>query len=245
MQEKTKKNVHKRAEIEINAVDLIRHLFSHIIVILLISIICMAIAGFYTVYYVTPIYESTAKLYVLNSGDSAINLADLQVGSYLASDYIEVFNTWEVHEMVINNLDLPYSNGQMQGMLTVTNPTNTRILSITVQSPDPHEAMIIANEYANVAILFISKTMATEQPNIMSEAVEAVYPSSPNKMLNVIQGFMIGLFLSMGFITLRFVMDDKIKTADDIRKYASLPVMAVVPTLKQKHGKSTKRERKQ
>ena len=245
MQEKAKKNVNKRAEIEINAVDLIRHLFSHIVVILLIAILCMAIASAYTIYYVTPIYESTAKLYVLNSGDSAINLADLQVGSYLASDYIEVFNTWEVHEMVIQNLNLPYSNGQMQAMLTVSNPTNTRILSITVQSPDAHEAMVVANEYANVAIFFISKTMATEEPNIMSEAVEAIYPSSPNKMLSAIQGFMLGLFLSAGFITLRFVMDDKIKTADDIRKYTALPVMAVVPNLKRKHTKSTKRERKQ
>lgn len=241
MQENSTKIIHKKTETEIDPIELLRQLLSHIGLILISAIVCMAIAGVYTRYYVTPIYESTAKLYVLNSGDSAINLSDLQVGSYLASDYIEVFNTWEVHQMVIENLNLPYTNDNMQGMLSVTNPSNTRILYITVSSPDPHEAMVIAKEYAKVAIQFISKIMSTEEPNIMSEAVEAVYPTSPKMTVNVVMGFMIGLILSVGAITLRFVIDDKIKTADDIRKYSNLPVLAVVPALKRKRMNAKKR----
>ena len=246
MQENSTQVVHKRAETEIDPIELMRQLLSHLGIIILTALLCTVIAGVYTLYYVTPIYESTSKLYVLNSGDSAINLADLQVGSYLASDYIEVFNTWEVHEMVIKNLGLPYSNQYMQSNLTVTNPSNTRILYITFQSPDPHEAMEIANEYATVAIQFISKTMATEEPNIMSAALEPIYPTSPVKALNIMLGFIVGLFLSIGFITLRFIIDDKIKTADDIRRYSTLSVLAVVPTLKRKrtHSKNATQERK-
>jgi capsular polysaccharide biosynthesis protein len=242
MQENTNKIIHKKTETEIDPIELVRQLLAHIGLILFIAILCMAIAGLYTFYYVTPIYESTAKLYVLNSGDSAINLSDLQVGSYLASDYIEVFNTWEVHEMVIQNLSLPYTKDYMQDMLTVINPNNTRILYISFKSPDPHEAMQVANEYANVAIQFISKTMSTEEPNIMSEALEPVNPNTPKKTLNIILGFIIGLFISVGAIALRFVIDDKIKTADDIRKYSNLPVLAVVPALKRKrmHKRSAK-----
>ena len=245
MQEKANnKIIHRKTDLEIDPIELMRQVLAHIGLIVLIAILCTAIAGFYTFYYVTPIYESTAKLYVLNSGDSAINLADLQVGSYLASDYIEVFNTWEVHQMVIENLNLPYTNEYMQDMLTVTNPSNTRILYINFKSPDPHEAMLIANEYAAVAIQFISKTMSTEEPNIMSEALEPVYPTSPKKALNILLGFVVGLFLSIGFIALRYVIDDKIKTADDVRKYTSLPVLAIVPTLKRRrsHAKNAKQE---
>ena len=245
MQENTGKSIQKKIETEIDPLELIRHILSHIGIILFVAVLCMAIAGVYTIYYVTPVYESTAKLYVLNSGDSAINLSDLQVGAYLASDYIEVFNTWEVHQMVINNLALPYSKDDMQSMLTVRNPSNTRILYISFTSPDPHEAMVIANEYATVAIQFISKTMSTEEPNIMSEALEPAAPASPKITLNVVFGFILGLFLSAGAIALRFVIDDKIKTAEDIRKYTNLPVLAVVPTLKRKrmHTKSGKREK--
>ncbi len=232
MQEFENKLILDKAETEIDPIELLRQLLSRIGVILITAILGTVLAGVYTFYYVTPIYESTAKLYVLNSGDSAINLSDLQVGSYLASDYIEVFNTWEVHEMVIQNLNLPYNTDYMQGSLSVYNPSNTRIIFITFESPDPHEAMVIANEYASVAIQFISKTMATEEPNIMSAALEPAYPTSPKKTVNLLMGFMVGLLLSSGAIVLRFMIDDKVKTAEDIRKYAKLPVLAVVPTLK-------------
>ncbi len=245
MQENDGKIIHKKTETEIDPLELMRQLLSRIGVILLVAFLCAAISGVYTFYYVTPIYESTSKLYVLNSGDSAINLSDLQVGAYLASDYIEVFKTWEVHQMVIENLNLPYTNEYMQDMLSVTNPSNTRILYITFKSPDPHEAMEIANEYANVAIQFISKTMSTEEPNIMSEALEPIFPSAPNKTANLLLGFLFGLAVSAGVIALRFVIDDKVKTADDIRKYSDLSVLAVVPSLKKKqmNNKGAKRGR--
>ena len=34
----------------------------------------------------------------------------------------------------------------------------------------------------------------------------------------------------IGVITVQFLLDDKIKTAEDIRKYADMPTLAVVPT---------------
>ena len=89
---------------EIDLVELLFQWLEHIKFIILFAVIGALASAFYTFFLVTPIYEATAKLYVLNSGDSALNLSDLQIGSYLASDYVEVFKTWEVHESVIRNL---------------------------------------------------------------------------------------------------------------------------------------------
>lgn len=216
---------------EIDLIELLFHLLHHFIFIILLALIGAVASASYTFFLVTPIYEATAKLYVVNSGDSALNLSDLQIGSYLASDYIEVFKTWEVHEMVITDLNLSYSYSQMQSMLTIENPNNTRILYITIKSPSAHEAAAIANEYASVAIKYIADTMSTEEPNIMSVALEPTNPASPNRTRNILLGFIMGLAIAIGWITLRFVMDDKIKSVDDIRKYTNLPVLAVVPTL--------------
>ena len=82
---------------------------------------------------------------------------------------------------------------------------------ITVKSPNPHEAAAIANEYASVALKYIASTMATEEPNIMSVALEPTNPTSPNKTINILLGFAIGLVVAITWITLRFVMDDKIQ----------------------------------
>lgn len=84
--------------------------------------------------------KCSAVLPVVTRNDSVLNFSDLQAGSELTSDYIKVFEMWEVHEKVISNLDLDYTYTDMASMLSVTNTSDTRMLDITVTNPDPEEA---------------------------------------------------------------------------------------------------------
>ena len=81
---------HDNEETEIDLKELFLSFLNHIKLIILMGVLGAAVAAIFTFYFVTPMYEATSKLYVLNSDDSAINLSDLQIGSYLASDFIEV-----------------------------------------------------------------------------------------------------------------------------------------------------------
>lgn len=227
-------------ESEIDVIELLFRLLKNWKSILVSALFGAILLGVYTLKFITPTYEATAKLYVMNSSDSAINLSDLQIGSYLASDYQEVFKTWEVHEMVLSDLHLDYTYAQMQDMLKVSNPSDTRILYITVSSPDPEEAMDIANEYAAVAKEYISKTMATDQPNVLSSALLPTRPVKPNKTMNIALGLLGGALLAVFVIVVRFVLDDKLKTADDVLKYADLPTLALVPNMDTASGKRKK-----
>lgn len=218
-------------ETEIDLKELFLSFLDHIRIILLMGILGAAISAIATFYFITPMYEATSKLYVLNSGDSAINLSDLQIGSYLASDFVEVFNTWEVHEMVIKNLGLHYSYSQIRSMLTVANPNDTRILTITVKSPSAKEAAAIANEYATVAIKFIADTMATEEPNVLSTALVPTSPSSPSITRNILLGLVAGLALAVAGVTIQFVSDDKIKSSEEVMRYTGLSVLAIIPKI--------------
>lgn len=196
-------------------------------------VLCLLIGGFlaifYTIFLVTPMYEATSMLYVLNRNDSAINLSDLQLGSALAKDYVKVFEVWEVHEEVISNLGLPYTYEEMQDMLTVSNYADTRMLEITVTSPSAQEAAEIANEYANVAREYIADAMATEKPNILSVALVPNKPVSPSKLKNTIIGALLGAVLACCTVVIAYLTDDKVKTEEDIRKYTGLVTLAVVP----------------
>ena len=206
------------------------------------TVACTILALIISVAFLTPIYTATAKLYVLSPGDSVINLSDLQIGSYLTSDYQEVFKTWEVNQQVASNLRLNYTYEQVQGMLTVSNPTDTRILYISVESNDAKEAMLIANEYAKVAQSYISSTMATEEPSLLSSAKVPDEPSSPHIKLNILLGFLAGAVLSIGFVVVQFIFDDKIKTADDIRTYAKMTTLAIIPGSTITGGNSARRK---
>lgn len=195
-----------------------------------------------TVFCITPKYEATSTIYVLSRRDSAINMSDLQIGTALTNDYIKVFSMWEVHEEVISNLNLPYTYKEMSEMLTVTNDNGTRMLDITFTSPSAQEAADVANEYAKVGSQYIMDTMAIDKPNIMSVALVPANPVSPNKTRNILIGFLAGVVLACGVVTVQMLLDDKYKTADDISKYTGMVTLAVVPVENEKTVKKVAKQ---
>jgi len=213
----------------IDLMELFYRLLASWKLIVLLSLIGAVASLAITLFLITPKYRATSTIYVLSRKDSAINMSDLQIGSALTQDYIKVFNMWEVHEQVISELDLPYSYSQIRKMLSITNTSGTRMLDIAVTSPDPKEAAEIANAYARVSSEFIAETMSTDKPNIVSAALVPSNPVSPSKTRNVLLGFMVGFLLAVGIVTVQMLLDDKIKTAEDIRRYTGLTNLAIVP----------------
>lgn len=207
------------------------------------TVACALIAAIGVLFFVTPKYQASSTIYVISRKDSAINISDLQIGTALTDDYIQVFHMWEVQEKVISNLDLPYTYNQLDGMLSVTNASNTRMLEITVTSESAQEAADIANEYAEVVRDYIAKKMATDKPSIMSTALVPTVPVSPNKTKSILLGALLGFVVSAGVIVVMTLLDDTYKTADDIKKYTGLVTMAVIPLEKSdepKHQRADK-----
>lgn len=229
---------------EIDLVELMYRLLDKIWYIIIAAVVGALIAAVWTFNFVTPLYTATAKLYVLNANDSVVNLSDLQIGTYLAADYQEVFSNWHVHEMVNRNLKLDYPYSKLNKMVSVSNPTGTRILYVKVTSSSPTEAKMMADEYTKVAQEFIALKMETKEPNVFEEALLPTVPSSPSKTRNILIGFLLGLVLSAGVITLQFVMDDRIRTAEDIEKYFSLPTLGIMPKMKESAQKTAEQRQK-
>ena len=216
------------ADMEIDLGELFLRLLDKWYIIVAAALVGTLISGIWTFYFITPQYQATTKLYILNSSSSAINLSDLQIGSQLATDYTHVFSNWHVHEKVIEDLGLPYNYRDMGNMVKVNNPAGTRLLEITVTSSDPQEAKNIAEQYAKVGSEFISSTMKTEEPTVFQHARLPVTPSSPSKARNLIIGFLLGALLACAVIVIDFIRDDKIRTSDDITKLLGLPTLGVV-----------------
>lgn len=207
------------------------------------TVACALIAAIGVLFFVTPKYQASSTIYVISRKDSAINISDLQIGTALTDDYIQVFHMWEVQEKVISNLDLPYTYNQLDGMLSVTNASNTRMLEITVTSESAQEAADIANEYATVVRDYIAKKMATDKPSIMSTALVPTVPVSPNKTKSILLGALLGFVVSAGVVVVMTLLDDTYKTTEDIKKYTGLVTMAVIPLEKSdepKHQRADK-----
>ena len=224
----------------IDLVELFFRLLERWKLILLFAVIGAIVSCGYTVIFLKPQYEATSVIYVLNNGDSVINMSDLQIGAALTSDYVKVFDIWEVHEQVLTELNLQYSYKQIADMLEVTNPSSTRMLYITVTSGSAQEAADIANAYADIGSRYIAENMGTTKPSIMSKALVPSSPVSPSKTKNTVIGAFLGCLLACGIVTMSYTLDDKIKSGDDITKYTGLVNLASVPINSLQRGASNK-----
>lgn len=212
----------------IDLLELFYDLLSKWYLILLGMVLGGMLMGYYAAYKLTPDYIATSKLYIM--GTQGNNIAvDLQVGSELTMDYQEVFRTWEVHQMVNEELGTNYDYFVLQSMISVTNPEDTRVLYIRARHPDAQTAADIANAYASAAKRFIVQTMHTDEPATFSLALVPSLPSGVGVRDYVIRGALLGMVLVGGLLVLVFLLDTRPKSPGDIRRYANIPTLAVIP----------------
>ena len=230
----------------IDLVELFYFLLSKLHFIVLGMLLGGLLLGVYASSNVVPIYTATSKLYIMGQTGNNI-IYDLQIGSVLTMDYQEVFKTWEVHQMVNEQLGLDYSYSQLQSMLTVENPEDTRVLYITIRNTDAQQAADIANAYATAAKKFITQTMATDEPSTFSIALVPSVAGGTSVTGYVTRGILLGTALAGGILVLIFLLDNRPKSPEDILRYANIPTLAVIPKHPElsgdkKHKKRNKRK---
>lgn len=175
-------------------------------------------------------YESTTTVYILNrQNESTVTYSDLQTGTQLTKDYAQLIKSRYVLESVIRDLGLNYSYAELLGNVSVTTPTDTRIIAITVMDTDPEKAQYIANAIRDIAAIHIKNVMDIEAVNIADTANLPTTPSSPNVMKWIIVGILLGVVASTAVVVVRYLLDDTIKSSEDIKNYLGLSTLALIP----------------
>ena len=163
------------------------------------------------------------------SSDSVVNLADLNLGTSISSDYVELMMSRPVMEDVIAKLDLNYTYEQLCGMVNLSVVNNTRIIKIAVTSTDPEEAMKISNQIARTARQQLPRVMEAPTPSIAEEAVLPTGRSSPSLTKNVMIGALLALVALLAVLTILYMMDDTLKSAEDVEKMFGVMPLSVIP----------------
>lgn len=202
------------------------------------------IAAAVTAALITPQYESSSMIYILTKTTSVTSLADLQMGTQLTVDFETLATSRPVIDDVQKKLGLKdISYEEFTHLVKVSNPTDTRILKITATHPDPETAAKIANAMADATADRVSEVMSTDRPSIVEEGVVPVNPASPNMIKNAAIGGILGFLLLAGIVVVRFLMDDTIKTEEDVTRHLQLNTLAAVP-LEKGEEPAKKRKRK-
>ena len=221
-------------EAEIDLIDLAWALLDKIHYIVLCFLIGAVIMNAYSYFLVRPTYKSTAKMYVVSaSKNSVVDLDALNIGTSLTADYEQLMLSYPVLEQVINKLNLDMDSHTLAKMITLENPTDTRILNINVVSTDPKSARDIANTLMDVSVDYLPKTMSTNAPNVAQKAKLADHKDGPSYTKYTMIGALAGAFLYCMYLVVKYLMDDTIHTADDMEKYFDIVPLAVIPDVEE------------
>ena len=231
-------------EIEIDLKELFYVIKRKLWIILLTGIVGAVGFGLFTAMVMKPVYTSSTMLYIVNKTTTLTSLTDLQLGTQLTKDYKVLVTSRPVTGQVITNLDLNLSHEQLVKKIKVDNPTDTRILTISVEDTDPYMAKSIADEFASVASARMAEIMDSAPPNIVEEAYLPTQKTKPSITKNTMIGGLAGVFLAGAIILVLFEKNDAIKTPEDVEKYLGLNTLATIPVFEGETGAKKKKSKR-
>lgn len=225
-------NTNDNASIEIDVLYLLRKLWSRKFFIIFIALVVGTVALLGSVFFLKPKYTSTTRIYVVSrSSDSSLTNQDLQAGSYLVNDYKEVITSNEVLSSVISQENLSLSTSELSNMISVNIPTDTRVISISVEDTDAQEASDIANTIREVAAEKIKSVTKVDDVTTLESATKPSHPSSPNVKKNAVIGVLAGAFLAIVGILVAEVLDDRVRRPEDVEEVLGMTLLGVVPDI--------------
>lgn len=217
-------------EDEIDLSEIFYELGSHIVQILGFLAAGIAAAFVITYFLITPKYTATSKMYILaSSSNSAVDLSDLQISTQLRSDYQELITSRPLLEDVIKNLNLDMEPEELEDMMDITNPTDTRIISVAVTTTSPQESADIANEVMNLAKVYLPQIMKTDEPSIFETAEVPDRASSPSYSKNCLIGGLVCALAYIICLIVKYISNDTLVTPDDVNKYLGMQPLATIP----------------
>ena len=224
-------NSNDNASIEIDVLYLLRKLWSRKFFIIFIALVVGTITLLGSVFLIKPKYTSTTRIYVVSRTADGITNQDLQAGSYLVKDYQEVITSNEVLSSVIDKEKLSLTPNELSSMISVTIPTDTRVISISVEDDNAQEAATIANTVREVAAEKIKAVTKVDDVTTLEAAEVPKEPSSPNIKRNTLIGVIAGGVLAVISIIILEVLDDRVRRPEDIEDVLGLPLLGIVPDI--------------
>ena len=230
--------------IEIDIQELLAVLLHRIWLIGFCGAVCGLMAFLISRFLIPPMYESSTSVYILNKNDgNTITYSDVQLGSTLTKDYARLITSRGVLEKVIESCALEESIEELEKRVSVETLSDTRLIVITVTDKSPLMACYIADKIREEASARIEEVMDIEAVNMVDAANLPEKPAKPSvKMWSVI-GLLLGLLLCAGVLTVQFLMDDTVKTSEDIEKYLELSTLAMIPVMEEESGVKNRHSR--
>ena len=224
-------------EIEIDLLRIIQVLWINVWIIILSTLLFGGGGIAFTYFCITPQYQADTKMYVNNSsfsvGNSSFSITsqELSAAQSLVSTYIVILKSRSTLNQVIELASLNYTTAQLSEMISASAINSTEVFQVTVTSPNPYEAEMIANTIVKVLPQQISQIVQGSDVRVIDHAIIPVRRSSPSYSRNAVLCAFCGGCFAVFSIVLYDLLDTRIHSEEDLKKYYDIPILSVVPDM--------------
>jgi len=207
-------------EEEISLVELFGIIKKHFKLIVITTVGATIIAALYTFFLTTPMYQSSTEILVTQSSEeeASVSQSDINTSIALINTYEDIIRNDVTLNPVIDELGLEADTDDLRENISIQINENSQVFSLQAQSENPYEASEIANTTAGVFQEQIFDMMDVDNVTIISEATPNMNPASPNNLLNIIIGFLLGAMLGVGLVFIRELTDTTVKTEEYVEE---------------------------
>ncbi|OUQ14471.1 hypothetical protein B5E87_02835 [Massilimicrobiota sp. An142] len=215
-------------EIEINLGELFAVLKSQYKLIVISILVMTIIAGIVTTFFISRKYQSTASIYPKPEvSEGIVDYTQINANNLMVNNYIEMLKGNNIQSQVAETLEI--TTAQVSSSVSISNQTNTQIISISATTTDPQLSKDIVDELVSTFKKEAKDTLNINNISTIDQAQLATTPVSPNLKMNLIIGALIGAFLSVGYIFIKFMLDTHIHNREEAEKYLGIPCLGSIP----------------
>lgn len=214
---------------------LVTALLSNLLIIMIVTAVFGIVGGYINYNVIHEKYTAYSTFYVLEKKtdnvdeNDSTSYSDLRTSQMLVDDYNVLATSRRVKEKVASNIGVKTLASYK---ITISSNENTRVMKLTVTGEEKELTAKIANEMVEVFKETVIEIMNVENVNVVDYAQTPTKPSSPAKLKNTILSTSAGFVVSCGVVLLIELLDNTIKSAEEIEELFELPVLAQVGRLK-------------
>ena len=209
--------------------------------ILIVAILGTAVGVGFTKMTVVPTYQSSTLLYILPNTTSVTSVSDLQFGTVITNDFTIIATSKPVVDKAIEIIeeehDVKFSRGDIQAMISITNLEDTRILKIQATSANAEYACWVANAMAEATAERMQEITKKDPPTTVEKAEVSTHASNAGTSKYGLIGFVGGAALVCGVLLVLYLLNDNIRTEEDVEKYLGEVALVSIPYVKGKNNK--------
>ncbi len=219
---------------QLNILSIIDMLLRRWTIIVLTAVLVGVFAFVYSEVFISPVYSSTASLYVNSSKEivnDEISQANMNSSRQLVMTYAEILQARTFLSKVADDLDDKYTVSQIKNMLSMDSLNETEILSITVEGTNADDVYRITKSIIKYAPDELIRVVEAGSVKVLDNASETKTPISPNIRRNTFIGIFLGIILGALIIIVLELFDTRIKSGDEIVQRYKEPLLGEIPSL--------------